>query len=196
MSGTVISRHHRPLPRALARDRAALERRDLLDAAAAGDVQAIALICDRHGAALFSIAWSIMGDPGRAESVVVDVVARACADPGATAVAATGSLRRELTRLTYLYSLRSLACVDRTRPARWSALLRMAEVAELAGQQRAAVALVQCGDHSVDDVADLIDLPVQAVAALLCAGLRDLESADRRAARNGRHHTCKVGPSL
>ncbi|MEV8378797.1 hypothetical protein AB0P21_39025 [Kribbella sp. NPDC056861] len=49
-------------------------------------------------------------------------------------------------------------------------------VAELARQQRSAVALVQCGDHTMSGVADLLDLPIPVVAMLLCSGLEDAQA--------------------
>ncbi|TKK76149.1 hypothetical protein [Kribbella jiaozuonensis] len=112
--------------------------------------------------------------------MVVEVVARACADPTRTVAVPTGSLRRELARQTYLYCSRDRPETDRPQPG--SALERMARLNETARQQRAAIALVQCGDHSVDDVAELLGLSFPAVAALLTSGLRDLEAADPRPA--------------
>ncbi len=153
-------------------------------AASSGDISAIGQICDRHGGALFALARAIVGDATRAEAVVVEVIARACADPGATTIGAGVSLRRELARLTYLYSIRCLE--DTHRPVGGSALARIAALSELARRQRSALALVQYGNHTVDDVADLLNLFVPAVALLLTAGLRDLQAADRRAADEGR----------
>ncbi len=88
---------------------------------------------------------------------MVEVVARTCTEPSA---AVGGNLRRELARQIYLSAT---GFPEDSEPAR---------------QQRAAVALVQCGEHTIDDVADLFDLPVRDVAVLLCAGLRELEAAD------------------
>ncbi len=159
----------------------AAERGALLEAAGSGDPQAVGQLCDRHGAALISVARAILGDSARAETVVVEVVARACADSGSTA-AAGGSLRRELARLTYLHAI---SCLDGTQaPERGSAMAKMAAMTELARRQRSAVALVQYGDHTLGDVAEVLDRPVHVVAALLCSGLKDLEAADRRAPEN------------
>src|SRR5690242_21862297 len=132
MFRTVIGKSHR---RTLIADRVAL-----LQAAESGDAEAVGQLCDRHGAALISLARAVVGDPALAESVVVDVVARACADPIATADV-SGSLRRELARLTYLSAIR---CSDDAA----------APTEQLARMQRSAVALVQCGDHTLDDVVD------------------------------------------
>ncbi|WP_185447282.1 GAF and ANTAR domain-containing protein [Kribbella qitaiheensis] len=127
---------------------------------------------------------------------MVDVIARACADPAATATKAEagggGGLRRQLARSTYLYSTRCMADTDRS--SRGPATARMAESTEVARQQRSAVALVRCGDHMVGDVADLLGLPVTAVAVLLSSGLRDLEAADRRAVDDGRQRR-RTGPA-
>ncbi|MEV8379234.1 hypothetical protein AB0P21_41245 [Kribbella sp. NPDC056861] len=148
-------------------------------------------LCDRHGAALFGLARAILGDPARAETVVVEVIARACIDPGATATVRARSLRRELARLTYLYSTRCLDTSSSSHPGGGSAM--MAGLTDLARQQRSAVALVQCGDHTVGDVAGLLDLSVPAVAMLLCSGLRDQETADWWAA--GDHEPLRMGLS-
>ncbi|MEV8378798.1 hypothetical protein AB0P21_39030 [Kribbella sp. NPDC056861] len=46
---------------------------------------------------LFGLARAILGGPGEAETVVVEVITRACTDPGATTTSSgSGSLRREL----------------------------------------------------------------------------------------------------
>lgn len=182
MSGTLRS-HLRRSHGSAATDTPTIERHTLLEAAARGDRQAITQICDRHGAALLHLACAVVADPVRAEAVVVEAVARACADPAATATVPTGSLRRELSRLTYLHSSRARLEMDLPQPE--SALERMAQLSETTRQQRAAIALVQYGDHDVDDVADLLDLSFPAVAVLLTSGLRDLESADRRPAGDG-----------
>ncbi|MEV8378793.1 hypothetical protein AB0P21_39005 [Kribbella sp. NPDC056861] len=156
----------------------------LLEAAGSGDAWAVGELCDRHGAALFGLARAILGYPARAETVVVEVIARACIDPGATATASGGgSLRRELARLTYLYATRCLDTTSSSRPGSGSAM--MAGLAELARQQRSAVALVQCGDHTIGDVAGLLDVTEPVVAMLLCSGLKDLQTADRPAAGDG-----------
>lgn len=179
MSETLTSQVHATW-RLLRGNAFTVRRETLLRAAARGDRVAISQICDRHGAALFHLACAVVADPVRAEAVVVEVVARACVDPAATATAARGSLRRELARLTYLCSSRDR--LEQDLPQTGSAVDRMVRLGEAARQQRTAIALVQCGDHTVDDVADLLGLPFPTVAVLLTSGLRDLEAADRRPA--------------
>ena len=176
MSSAVTSQAHRSSP---VTGLSPADPRELLESAGRGDLSAIGQLCDRHGGALFSLARAIVGDADRAESVVVEVIARACADPGATAIDADRSLRSELARLTYQYAARCLAAAG--RPVDESA---SAGLTEPARQQRTAVALVQCGDHTVNDIADLLALPVPVVAALLTSGLRDLQAADSRIAND------------
>lgn len=188
---TVIAKGQRSRPTASVSGGWAADRHDLLAAARGGDVCAVGQLCDRHGGALYGLACVVLSDSARAESVVVAVLARACADPRATGAVGGGSLRRDLARLTYLYSIRCLGDTD--RPVLGSATARMAELSELARQQRSAIALVQCGDHTVGDVADLLGLPVPAVAVLLTSGLRDLEAADRRVADDRLQHTLRTG---
>ncbi|MEV8376490.1 sigma factor-like helix-turn-helix DNA-binding protein [Kribbella sp. NPDC056861] len=159
------------------------DRRELLEVAGAGDPWAVGQLCDRHGGALFALARAVLGDSQRAEDVVVEVIARACVDPGATASVRARSLRRELARLTYLYAARCLD--DTSRPGSGSVTPTMAGLAELARQQRSAVALIQCGDHTIGDVADLLDLSVSAVATLLCAGLQELSTPGKSATGHG-----------
>ncbi|HXF68438.1 MAG TPA: sigma-70 family RNA polymerase sigma factor [Thermoflexus sp.] len=50
-----------------------LEDAALLTLIAGGDEQALAALYDRHGARAFSLALRILGDPGAAEEVVLDV---------------------------------------------------------------------------------------------------------------------------
>ncbi len=158
----------------------AADRRELLAAAGSGDTQAVSQLCDHHGGALVRLARTILGDPKKAEDVVVDVIARACIDPSATATLQAGGLRRELARLTYLAATR---CLGQTSCAgSGSAITAMAGLTEVARQQRSAIALVQCGNHTIGDVADLLGLSVPTVALLICAGLKDLQPANKHRA--------------
>jgi hypothetical protein len=127
---------------------------------------------------LISLAWAILGDRLYAESVVVEVIADACARPGVATTDA--AVRQELARLTYQACLRS-------RPA--TAGRRLPD-------RRAALELILIEDHICLDVADLIGLPVDTVADLVCSFPRDIRrdaDSDRRPAElagpgHGRAH--------
>ncbi|WP_328999276.1 hypothetical protein OHA18_33130 [Kribbella sp. NBC_00709] len=107
-----------------------------------------------YGDQLRWIAETILGNRVLAQVLVVDVIATRSANP----LASGGQFpsRHELARMTYLRCVRAGAVGDRV----------------LVRQQRAAVALVDLGDHSSGDVADLFGLPAEAVAELLVAGRR------------------------
>lgn len=108
-------------------------------------------IWSAHGDQIRWIAETILGNRAVAQVVVVDVITTRCRRP-----LAAGELpsRHELARMTYLRCLRAGA-----------------------QHERAAVALVELGDHSTDDVADLLGLSTETVAQLLVAGRRAVEPA-------------------
>ncbi|MBP2352582.1 DNA-directed RNA polymerase specialized sigma24 family protein [Kribbella aluminosa] len=177
------------------------DERLLLSLAMWGDLGAAGAVCDRHGAALFQLACSILGDHDDAESVVVDVIVDACTRTDATRLGV--SLRHELARLTYARCLR-LGSADERRAGELSDWLRDAEgsaattMAELiAGQQRVAIALVGLGEYTCRDAAALIGTSEAAVADLVSAGLRDINSRgtaaiDRRRSDSGVGLTCRL----
>lgn len=168
------------------------DQRDLLALALLGDASAPAKVCDRHGAALFSLACAVLGDHEDAEAVVVDVVVAACSKPGTARP--DRSLRHELARLTYLRSaelgagdeVRPVWLTDPAEPGWGSVAELMTEVRVAAGQQRTALALIRFGDHTYREVAELLGLPVMTVAALLCSALHDLQPAGGSHCARGR----------
>ncbi|WP_327634347.1 hypothetical protein OHB24_30740 [Kribbella sp. NBC_00482] len=139
-------------------------------------------IWSTHGDQLRWIAGTILRDRAAAQRVVVDVIAAYCASPPRS----DGGLpsRHELARLTYLHCLRAGAVSDRIdgRPQRDRFDSTVESIAivglrVLAQHQRTMLALVQLGDHSCDDVADLLGLPDEVAAQLLATGLREAEPA-------------------
>ncbi|SDU76928.1 RNA polymerase sigma factor [Jiangella alkaliphila] len=148
------------------------------------DESAAERICDRHGAALFSLAYSVLLDQGDAERVVVSVIAEVCVEHDVARDEV--SMRQRLAYLTFVQCLSSGMTVasltadgseDPAPSGRKSAPAMMAGLGMLAGQQRAAIALVCFGGFSYRDVALLLDLPAAEVAGLLTLGLREMAGA-------------------
>lgn len=126
--------------------------------AAVDGSEALGALCDRHGAALFTLALAMTDDPVSAEEVVVDVLVQA--DPRAT------SSRHELARAVYLRS-RALSLSGQDSRTSWT----------VGGQQRAAVCLAHHGGHTLDDLALLLGTSRHAAADLLRSGLRAFSGA-------------------
>jgi hypothetical protein len=129
-----------------------------------------------HGPPLRTLAATILRNNAAAEMVVVDVISTRCAGPGGLVELPT---RRELARLTYLRCLRAGAIDDRIagRPARdrpdsSPASITLIGLRVLAHHQRAAVALVELGDHTCYEVSELLGLSPDATAQLLASGHR------------------------
>ncbi|TCC21284.1 hypothetical protein [Kribbella sindirgiensis] len=140
-------------------------------------------IWSAHGDQLRWIAATILRDAAAAQTVVVDVITAYCARPPRPDGGLLPS-RHELARLTYLHCLRAGAVSDRIdgRPQRdrfdsTVGSIVIVGLRVLAQHQRAVLALVQLGDHSCDDVADLLGLPTEVAAQLLASGLREAEPA-------------------
>jgi hypothetical protein len=136
-------------------------------------------IWSAHGDQLRWIAETILVSKSAAQVVVVDVIAACCKGPLDQLPS-----RHELARMTYLGCLRAGAVSyringrpDRDRPDSSIASIAMVGLRVLAQHQRAAVALVELGDHSRDDVADLLGLSLEIVDQLLVAGRRAVEPA-------------------
>ena len=117
-------------------------------------------LCDRHGAALFTLALAVTEDRARAEEVVVEVLAEA----GELADASRS--RRELARSVYLHAAAGQSSTPAPATSSYDACR----------QQHAAICLAHHGDHSLGDLADLFGLPKHAVAELLRSGLRNLNA--------------------
>lgn len=115
-------------------------------------------ICDRHGAALFSLAYSVLLDRAEAERVVVSVIADVCIDHDVARDEV--SMRKRLAYRTFVRCLSTGATAER------------GEMAAPAGRERVSMALVRFGGFSYRDVATLLDLPAAGVAGLLATGLR------------------------
>ncbi len=150
-----------------------------LDEADAGEV------CDRHGAALLSLACAILLDDEEAERIVVEVIAAACTGPVDDFV--PGSLRYNLARRTYLHCMDSLAAdadEPRDRLHDDGAVAAMDKLREIARQQRASVVLIMMGDHTAPDVAQLLGLTPARVVALLSSCVGELRTADRQIAQS------------
>lgn len=135
-----------------------------------------------HGDQLRWIAGTILRDRAAAQTVVVDVITDYCANPAWSDDGLPS--RHELARLTYLHCLRAGAISDRIdgRPQRDRFDSTVGSIAivglrVLAQHQRAVLALVQLGDHSPDEVADLLGLPPEVTAELLATGLREADPA-------------------
>lgn len=143
-------------------------------ASAAADVvdEAAERICDRHGAALFSLAYAVLLNRHEAERVVVSVIADVCTEHDG--VRDEAGLRRRLAYLTYIRSLSCGVTVESLTAD--PAPATMAGLDALAAGQRTSIALVRDGGFSYRDAALLLDLPATVVAGLLATGLRELAS--------------------
>lgn len=135
-------------------------------------------LLDEHGADLFSLAYTILGDHVEAEDVVAHLLSDACRRPHPNRD--RGS-RRNLSRRLYLSCTRvrigpRLPYVPVERPVDRdaAAVTMMVRLGELSEQQRAALALCLFGDHTYEQVADLIALPEPVVLQLLCSGLSEI----------------------
>ncbi|MFK4088221.1 RNA polymerase sigma factor [Kribbella sp. NPDC020789] len=129
-----------------------------------------------HGDHLRRLAATILRNFAAAKMVVVDVISTRCAGPGGFVDLPA---RHELARLTYLRCLRAGAVDDHIpgRPERdridsTPASISILGLRVLAHHQRAAVALVEYGDHTCAEVSDLLGLPQQTTAQLLASGRR------------------------
>lgn len=135
-------------------------------------------LIDEHSADLFSLAYIILGDHREAEDVVAHLLSDACRRPHRNPD--RGS-RRNLSRRLYLSCTRvrigpRLPFVPADRPvdhdaAAVTVIMRLGELSE---QQRATLALCLFGDHTYEQVADLIALPAPVVLQLLRSGLREI----------------------
>ena len=150
-----------------------------------GPTQSAEELYDGHGGALYSIAWIILGDRAEAEGVVRHVLLEADGRPALDT--SHGDRRRHLSRLVYLRCTRTrltsrvlapdLPSSRRQRKGRSKPPI-VVVLGELSEQQRATIALCLHGDHTYNDVADLMSLPATVVADLLRSGLHKLRAAE------------------
>lgn len=150
-----------------------------------GPPQTAEELYDGHGGALFSLACIILGDRAEAEGVVRHVLLEADGRPALDT--SHGQRRRHLARLVYLRCTRTrltsqvlahdLPSSRHRREGRAQPPI-MVMLGELSEQQRAAIALCLHGDHTYDDVADLMSLPAAVVADLLRSALHKLRAAE------------------
>ncbi|WP_020389250.1 hypothetical protein [Kribbella catacumbae] len=112
-------------------------------------------ICDRHGAALFSLAVAMLHDHQRAETAVVDAICAAYRSPAVADVPAD-DLRRDLAYRLYQHC-EGAAAVESGTPRE---------------RQLVAMALVRQGGLTYRQVADLLRVSASDVIELLDAGLR------------------------
>jgi hypothetical protein len=138
----------------------------LLRDARGGAAGALGDLYDRHGPALFTLAYTVTGSSAMAGSRVVDVMGVACLDP--TSMDPTRSVLHELSRLTF-ESCRSTADgTDSRFPA---------------DRQGALLGLTVHGDHTYRETALLLGLsPLEALelirSALTPSGRLDGPAAD------------------
>ncbi|MDQ3157534.1 MAG: hypothetical protein M3Q98_12535 [Actinomycetota bacterium] len=135
-------------------------------------------LTEEHGAALCALAAVILIDRERAEDEVAKLLVHACSAPVTTL---DGGSRRVLSRRLYLncawtrlVSGLSLADPLPHKPSTDSFADRIDQLTALSEQQRSAIALFLYGDHSYQEVAELIGLPAPVVVGLLRSGLAEL----------------------
>lgn len=146
--------------------------------------ETLASLYDAHAHALFSLACLLLDDREEAVSAVTQVLLhwsdRRRAGPDS-------STRRNLARCVHLRCTRTRLGphpvphgmpVGRAPRARHEAA-SVTGVHALSDQQRAAIALSMFGDHSYEDVADVMSLPSEVISALLRSGLVRLRAAQR-----------------
>ncbi len=140
--------------------------------------RAAGVLCDVHGSALFSLAWIILADRDDAEFVAAQAMLDACSGP---VHAAHGSERWEMARYVYIRCVRHQQAArpghdgspDQRGTEKESTTLGL-----LSAHERAAIALALLGEHTYQEIADLVHLPRPEVAVLLRSGLHALRQAE------------------
>jgi hypothetical protein len=134
-----------------------------------------------HGDPLRALAATILRNSAAAEMVVVDVISSRCVGPGGIVRLPT---RHELARLTYLRCLRAGAIDDRIkgrperdRPDSSAASIAVVGIRIRARHQRAAVALVEFGDHTSHQISELLGLSPETTTQMLATGQRNTSPA-------------------
>jgi len=137
-----------------------------------------------HGTALHSLASVILTDRTQAEDAVTQLLAQACNEPPLTA---DGTSRRVLGRRLYLNCTwtRLVSGLSHgspspapSKPSPTGLTGTIAQLSALPEQQRAIIALFVYGDHTFEEVAELMSLPLPAVLTLARSGLDELFSSD------------------
>ncbi|MGH3496270.1 MAG: RNA polymerase sigma factor [Nocardioidaceae bacterium] len=146
-------------------------------------------MCALHVPPLYALALAVTQDPARAETAVVAAFAVAVTRTGRIGTATDGHLRHDLARLTYLRcatdgansaertvegAAESDESVDQAGSHRSQVETTLAALRVLSATQRAVLGLCMFGDHTYRQAADLLAMPADTAAALLCSGLREL----------------------
>ncbi|MDQ3156887.1 MAG: hypothetical protein M3Q98_09205 [Actinomycetota bacterium] len=135
---------------------------------------------DRHGTALYDLAFMLTDDRPRAERIVSQAIASRRAGILHREKGDSRSAARGFAAIIYL----SWFCVDSSSPPApgsptsgfpTAAILRALRV--LPEDHRAAVALCVFGGHTCREAAAVLGLPPRHVAALLRDAVRDLDVA-------------------
>ena len=171
---------------------------DLVAQLAAGSQEAFAELYDRYGRLAYSVAFRVLGDPGRAEDVVQEVFLKIWSS------AASFDVRRGSLRTWLLASVRNrsidylrgrgaherqelelqpalVAVGPRSDPWREvSVSLERRAVREAMGnlppEQRQAVELAYFGGYSHREIADMTSVPLSTVKGRMRLGLEKLSS--------------------
>lgn len=122
---------------------------------------------DRHGSSAYALACALLGN----ETAAADAVRLAMADLARSeGVVADGEARQRLARSIYLHAPEP--CYPATEAARLPQA--MVWLTRLARLQRASLALCVYGGLTHREAAALLDVPADAVAELITAGLREI----------------------
>ena len=133
---------------------------------------------DLHGTSLYALACALLGDEVAASRAVSSAMVDLYSSAGGEA-----HVSSEITLCT------AAACVyDRCHAGLAEASMErtvttprlMVSLGELAGAQRAALALCAFGGHTYQRAATRLDLPSEVAADLLASGLRDVWAATLR----------------
>jgi hypothetical protein len=153
---------------------------------ALGEARSAGDLCDVHGSALFSLAWMILGDRDDAEFVAVQAVLDACSGPVHVAHA---SDRWEMARYVYVRCVRHQQAAGRYSqngsPDHGESDTTSKTLELLSANERAAIALGIFGEHTYEEIADLMHLRRPEVAVLLRSGLHALRHGQNSVPRRG-----------
>ena len=166
---------------------------ELLLRTAEGDRHAFGRLMERHARAMLVLAQRVSGNPDDAEELVQEAFLKVWTQAGRWRPAGRARLS------TWLYRVVLIACLDRRRRPAWGPLDEIEEIADgapgaaqlLAGQQnrrlineamaalperqRAALFLYYFAEITVPQAAQVLDVSVSALEALLMRGKRALK---------------------